>query len=278
MNKRTVFDACQQFRLNRDLRRTAGLAGMHLGEGAGASVEFHDFRHYVPGDDPRHIDWAAYARSGDLTVRLYREEISPHLDVVLDVSRSMGLNDGRKPELALELAAFFLESSRREGAGAKLGVAGEAFSQSLPIESVNFEARGSVLFEHPASCVAQMKPRGMRIVISDFMTTDAPDVALRQLSANTAQLVAIMLLGPWETEPTEGEFLTLIDAETEASLPVQISSSHRRRYLERLQRIRASLREVCICSGGLFVEVCADVGLIESLKRDFLRCGLLKPY
>ncbi|MCP4701677.1 MAG: DUF58 domain-containing protein, partial [Gammaproteobacteria bacterium] len=139
-NRRLIQEACRHFRLNRDIRQAAGLAGSYPGEGAGSSVEFHEFRRYVPGDDPRHVDWAAYARTGDLTVRLYREEISPHVDILLDVSRSMGLRDGRKPELARELAGFFLESARHDGGSARLGLAGESFWPASAEEEVAFTA------------------------------------------------------------------------------------------------------------------------------------------
>src|SRR5215831_2971172 len=66
-----------------------GRLGERLGTGTGSSLEFQDYRQYAPGDDLRHVDWAAYARSEVLTVRLYREEVAPRIDLVLDVSRSM---------------------------------------------------------------------------------------------------------------------------------------------------------------------------------------------
>ncbi|MCP4701066.1 MAG: hypothetical protein GY862_30060, partial [Gammaproteobacteria bacterium] len=184
----------------------------------------------------------------------------------------------RKPELARELAGFFLESARHDGGSARLGLAGESFWPASAEEEVAFTANASVLFEQPSACLALLKSRGMRIVISDFLTSHAADATLRLLSANSAQLAAIMLLGPWESEPTEENGVeTLTDAETGASLPIHISASCRLRYLQRLERIRSSLREVCIRTGGLFVEVRANVSLIDALKRDFLACGLLKP-
>src|SRR5215207_6090681 len=68
-----------------------GRAGERLGAGLGASLEFEDYRPYGPGDDLRHVDWAAYARTETLAVRLYRDEVAPRVDVVLDNSRSMAV-------------------------------------------------------------------------------------------------------------------------------------------------------------------------------------------
>ncbi len=53
----------------------SGAAGAQLGRSIGSSLEFMDHREYQPGDDLRRIDWSAYARSDNLTVRLYREEV-----------------------------------------------------------------------------------------------------------------------------------------------------------------------------------------------------------
>ena len=72
--------------------RAAG-SGERLGAGTGSSLEFQDYRPYAPGDDLRHVDWAAYARSEVLAVRLYREEVAPRIDLVLDISRSMAVTE-----------------------------------------------------------------------------------------------------------------------------------------------------------------------------------------
>src|SRR5437763_5149787 len=89
-----------------------GLAGGTLGQRAGSSLEFKDHRAYEPGDDLRHIDWAAYARTDQLAVKVYREEVTPHLDVVLDSSRSMALEGSAKAGAAVALAAFFAAAAR----------------------------------------------------------------------------------------------------------------------------------------------------------------------
>src|SRR2546425_3232028 len=81
------------FRLAMPRAPIGGRLGERLGSGTGSSLEFQDYRQYAPGDDLRHVDWAAYARSDVLTVRLYREEVAPRIDLVLDVSRSMAVTD-----------------------------------------------------------------------------------------------------------------------------------------------------------------------------------------
>ena len=73
-----------------------GLVGGHLGNRSGSSLEFMDHRQYIPGDDLRRIDWSAYARSDKLSIKLFRDEVSPHVDIIIDCSRSMALPDSEK--------------------------------------------------------------------------------------------------------------------------------------------------------------------------------------
>src|SRR3954465_10128084 len=78
-----------------------GTTGQHQGARAGSSLEFREHREYEPGDDLRHIDWNVYARSDQLVAKLYHEDVTPHLDIVLDVSRSMALEHSKKAEAAV---------------------------------------------------------------------------------------------------------------------------------------------------------------------------------
>jgi uncharacterized protein (DUF58 family) len=94
--------------------RWTGSSGAAAGRGSGSSLEFQDHRHYSPGDDPRHINWQAYARTGTATVKLWREEVSPRIDLVLDHSPSMELGDA-KARRTWELTYFTIESALASG-------------------------------------------------------------------------------------------------------------------------------------------------------------------
>ena len=80
-----------------------GQRGERLGRFAGSSVDFQDYREYQPGDDLRHIDWNAYARSNQLIVKLHREEVQPHLDLILDTSASMTVSSQKRSKYALSV-------------------------------------------------------------------------------------------------------------------------------------------------------------------------------
>src|SRR5260370_16226525 len=75
----------------------------NLGRIQGAGIEPENFREYVPGDDLRFLDWNAYARLDDLTIRTYRAERQIEITVMIDASASMALPE-RDDQLGLALA------------------------------------------------------------------------------------------------------------------------------------------------------------------------------
>src|SRR5258708_3645044 len=64
-------------------------AGKHKSPFRGSSVEFADYKEYVPGDDPKRIDWRAYGRSRRLFVRQYEMETDMVVYLLVDISASM---------------------------------------------------------------------------------------------------------------------------------------------------------------------------------------------
>src|SRR5215471_3607179 len=83
----------------------SGLIGSRLGRRAGTSIDFQDYREYQPGDDLRFIDWGIYARTDRLSIKLFREEVTQHLVLLLDGSRSMNLDNSAKARGVAGLSA-----------------------------------------------------------------------------------------------------------------------------------------------------------------------------
>ena len=65
------------------------VAGSHRSPFRGVSVEFSEHRDYVPGDDLRHVDWKAFARTDKLFVKQFVDETNLHAYLILDSSASM---------------------------------------------------------------------------------------------------------------------------------------------------------------------------------------------
>ena len=93
------------------------LQGERRSKARGRSVEFEDYRQYVPGDDLRHIDWNVFARLDKFFIKVFQEEQDLALHVVLDASASM---DAGKPnkllfaqKVAMALAYLGLVNNNR---------------------------------------------------------------------------------------------------------------------------------------------------------------------
>ena len=65
------------------------LSGLHRSPFKGFSVEFAEYRQYMPGDDLSTIDWKVYARSDRYYVKKFEEETNLDCHLMLDVSASM---------------------------------------------------------------------------------------------------------------------------------------------------------------------------------------------
>src|SRR5271165_7218843 len=74
--------------------------GDHRSPYRGFSVEFVQHREYVPGDDPRYIDWKSYGRSERYTIKQYEQETNFIGHVLVDASKSMLYGDGDANKLA----------------------------------------------------------------------------------------------------------------------------------------------------------------------------------
>src|SRR5262249_8524372 len=151
-----------------------------------------DHRAYEPGDDLRHLDWSAYARTDQLTVKVYREEVHPHAEVVVDGSRSMALAGSAKASATAALAALFVSAAARAGWTAAAWLLGaEARLLTAPAwEGVAFEHRGS-----PGAALARAapgwRPRGLRVLLSDLLWEDEPGPAVRRLADRAAAAVVV---------------------------------------------------------------------------------------
>ncbi|MGQ0628484.1 MAG: DUF58 domain-containing protein [Phycisphaerales bacterium] len=80
------------------------LQGERRSKRRGRSVEFDDYREYVPGDDLRHIDWNVFARLDRFFIKLFQEEEDLSVHVVVDASLSMHAGAPSKALTATRLA------------------------------------------------------------------------------------------------------------------------------------------------------------------------------
>jgi len=98
------------------------ISGMHKSPHHGFSVEFAEYREYVPGDPVRHIDWVAYARNDRVVIRQYEQETNLRATIFVDCSRSLNFKSTSvitKFQYACYTAAalIFLLHRQQDGVG-----------------------------------------------------------------------------------------------------------------------------------------------------------------
>lgn len=254
-----------------------GLAGDLLGRGTGSSLEFHDRRTYSPGDDVRHLDWRAMARSDQTLVRVYREELLPRLEVVLDVSASLA-SDAEKAQRALDVAWLFARSAERASSEVRVTLAGDRPErvelESLRGRDTEFSARaplGPAL--HDASTL--FTPGGLRVVISDFLAPYDARELVRPLAARAGGLVIVQVLSSFDRSPPTGAALRLVDAENDSNLDAWLDEATVDAYRSRLKALVDALETETRRANGRFFSLDSSEPLELQIDRDFVPASVL---
>src|SRR5690242_5440891 len=227
----------------------SGWTGSRSGRRAGSSIDFQDYREYQPGDDLRFIDWGIYARTDRLTVKLFREEVTPHLDLILDGSRSMNLAETAKPGAVARLAALLATAAGNAQCTQAVWLSGEGF-QRLPNDALPPSAWDRLELSSkrtPEQSVEIMPPKfrrlGVRVFVSDLLWPGDPFHLLRRLRDGAASLFVIQLLAREDATPPEHGNLRVVDSETGDESEIYIDSGIAKQYTDNLSRLQQRSEE-----------------------------------
>jgi uncharacterized protein (DUF58 family) len=110
------------------------VSGRHPSPHRGSSVEFAEYRKYVPGDDLRRLDWRAYGRSDRFFVKEFEADTNLRCCVVVDTSGSMGFGSGgvSKLEYARRLAGALGHLALLQGDAVGLACAAGGIACNIP--------------------------------------------------------------------------------------------------------------------------------------------------
>lgn len=256
--------AGSRYRLAASCRSPQGTAGSQLGRLAGESMEFMDHREYQPGDDLRRLDWSAYARSDKMIVKLYRQEVCPHLDVVIDGSRSMALHDSQKRRAAVVLAAALCTAAANAGHTHRVYLTGRGCQPivggaELPMlwQGLAFDSQ-----ESPAESFRMLlptwRPRGIRVILSDLLWLDDPLELLTAASDRAAAVHVVQVLAAADAAPPHQGNVRLVDSESNQVEEVFLDATALARYRNNLQRHREGWRRAARQVGATFVPLVAE--------------------
>jgi len=228
-----------------------GLIGSHLGASTGSSLDFMDHREYEPGDDLRRIDWNAYARSDKLTIKLYRDEISPHVDIILDVSRSMALKGTEKARAAMGLSALFAQAACNNNFTFATWQAGK-ICEKIINASDRPQAWDGIEFNYEAGCDESFRSqfpgwrnKGIRILISDLLWIGDPHSTMSVLSEGASTVYVVQILAAADVEPEFAGNVRLVDSEDANSREMFIDAVQLARYKQRLSEHQQNWSRSC---------------------------------
>lgn len=205
------------------------LAGRHKSLVQGASTVFRDYRPYVPGDDPRLVDWRVFARTDRHYLRTYDQETNTGCNIVLDSSASMGFG---RPQSKLDYASFFAAALAylviRRGDRASLTTFAEGLRAHIPAGSTGLhlnhlmhalESNRPGARTNLAATLLKIAPllprRGVLVIISDFLD-DPPAIAgaLNLYIHRGFSVYMFQVLTPEEIELEPRGLTAFLDMET----------------------------------------------------------------
>jgi len=269
-------------------RMAAGAgAGRRTGRRTGPGLEFAEHRAYVPGDDFRHIDWAAFGRLERLLLRLCQQEEDLGIDFLLDASASMATGRPAKVDHARRLAAALayvglasLDRVRLFGVDAGVRAHVAAGRDKAHVLAILDFLRG-LAAEGPTDLARSVEgylphaPRpGLVVIVSDLMDPAGYQKPLTLLASRGFEAWCLHVTDPADLAPGGTGDLAVTDAETGDTLGVHLSDALRVRLAAEADRFAAEARAWCLSRGIGYAEaptrIPADALVLDVLRRGGL--------
>lgn len=250
--------------------------GLHRSPFHGYNAEFSQYRHYRPGDDLKHVDWKAFARTDRLYTRQFRETTNLSALFVIDVSRSM--NYAGKFDLARQVVSILGTLVLDQGDSAGV-LAVDDRPRLVPPRSGHHHLRvflsqvaqlapigGATLDDALRQAATVMKRRGLVIVVSDFYEEGEALPQLRRLARIGHDVVVVQTVAREELTLDVGGAAELVDLETGRTLMVQ-PSAVREGYREALQQWLTNVHDTVTRDGMEYLRLVTGAPLEPALRR-----------
>jgi uncharacterized protein (DUF58 family) len=240
------------------------LTGLHRSPYKGFSVEFAEYRQYLPGDDLATLDWKVYARSDKHFVKKFEEDTNLTCHMLLDVSKSMGYASGEVTKLQyasyLTGALAYLMHRQRDAFG--LIAFDETIAALLPASSRSGHLRavllalerlqlgaGTNVAKPLNDLAAAVRKRGMVILISDLLDEPAQVLnGLKHFRYRGTDVIVFHILDPYELKFPFEQAARFRDTETEEEVQA-VPQSIRDDYVDKMQNLIALYRRELQLSG-----------------------------
>lgn len=299
----------EQFQLLAARRAKSTARGERRSRARGQSVEFADYRPYVPGDDFRYLDWNLYARLDRLFLKLYEEERELPVRIFLDASESMSFGEPRKFDFARQVAAAVgyvalcgfdrvsivtfpgLDAATPGRDGQRAATLNQEMAARGALRTVRgkksvlqfFQNLSNVSAAGPANLndalrrgALEARQAGLALVLSDFLDPAGYESGLTALVGRGFQVDLVQILAPEELEPTVFGDLRLVDAESGGMQEVTFGKYRMKAYQQSAQNFIQRLREFCRTRGINFFMARTDTHLEDLLLKQLRKAEIWK--
>lgn len=258
------------------------LKGERKSRRKGQSVEFADYRSYVPGDDLRFVDWNMYARLDRLFLKLFLEEEDLHVFFLVDASPSMDFGDPTKFFFAKQIASALGFVGMCRGDRVKIEFLG-AENKTSPVlrgrsqlwRMLDFVESAEpkevfTLAEGVKRFCLRNTGRGIVVLLSDLMDKRGYESALRMLLSQQMDIFVLHILSPAEMDPDLKGDLKLVDCEDDDEAEISVSGQLLKKYKATLAAFVDQARRFCSQRGMTYMLTRSDQGA-DVLVSQYLR-------
>ncbi|MFK7734981.1 MAG: DUF58 domain-containing protein [Pirellulaceae bacterium] len=262
------------------------LQGLHASPFHGFSVEFSEHRRYAAGDDPKDIDWVAYAKTGKYYVKKFESETNLTGYLAIDLSRSMDYTYRQQLTkldycICVAAALAYLMIQQQDPVGlvtfdTKLGASVPPRSRKSQIPTIlsqltKLKVAGETdLAGSLTQLAAMLKTRGLVMLFSDLLSDEEPMLkALRNLRHAGHDIIVFHVLDEAEVSfPFQG-MVQLRDPESGATEPVRAADAAEE-YRKTIEAFRGRLDKSLSESGVDYVPLDTSMPYDKALMEYLL--------
>ncbi len=281
-----VVNTLNAFHLNVQEIVEGFMVGLHKSPYHGYSVEFADYRQYIPGDQIKDIDWKQYAKTDRYYVRRFEDETNVNAYILVDHSKSMSFtsHDLRKLDYAKTLAASLTYLINKQNDAVGLVTYNEDISYWQPPKTNQAFIAGiyKKLFDLDADrktnsikilhqIAEKIKQRSLIIIISDLLdTADELVKGFKHFRYLKHDVIVFHIVDKQESDFNYKKETVFVDAETSGEVrvyPWQIRDNYRNAYSDFFNYIK----EQCLHSKIEYVSFTTQTPLEDNLLKYLIK-------
>ncbi|MCE6987524.1 DUF58 domain-containing protein [Dyadobacter sp. CY323] len=239
------------------------MLGIHGSKRSGIGIEFEQYRHYEPGDDPKRIDWKLFARTDKHLIRESSTESDRQIRFVLDLSGSMnyvenGVSRLQYAQILLASLAYlcYIQNDQmslytlKEGSVQTLSTTGSASSGRQAFQKIlvglektvaggEWDCNAGALLKFPE---LQTKKKEQLIFVSDFLQVDDEWLKLIKSLANPQrEIVIFQILGDQEANFDLKGFYRFVDLESGKQMELD-AESVKEKFQNSMEEYQANIK------------------------------------